>query len=167
MEDYGNAGNTNLNCQIIRQRTTSCRECNTQRNWAAPRDSEETVKHQTRNILRKFEATNVKDAFEALREHLYVFGKDELGVNYFYQNFERHLYLSEDRISAHVNETIVIEAIYRPMTEYISEHYVTNGKVENIHLDGEPFDVHERVGINTASTKRIDPALKPGEKITL
>jgi len=78
----------------------------------------------------------VKDAFEALREHLYVFGKDELGVNYFYQNFERHLYLSEDRISAHVDETIVIEAIYR-------------------------------VGINTASTKRIDPALKPGEKITL
>ena len=129
--------------------------------------SEETVKHQTRNILRKFEATNVKDAFEALSEHLYVFCKDELGVNYFYQNFERHLYLSEDRISAHVDETIVIEAIYRPMTEYISEHYVTNGKVENIHLDGEPFDVHERVGINTASTKRIDPALKPGEKITL
>ena len=109
----------------------------------------------------------MKDAFEALREHLYVFGKDGLGVNYFYQNFERHLYLSEDRISAHVDETIVIEAIYRPMTEYISEHYVTNGKVENIHLDGEPFDVHERVGINTASTKRIDPALKPGEKITL
>ena len=109
----------------------------------------------------------MKDAFEALREHLYVFGKDELGVNYFYQNFERHLYLSEDRISANVDETIVIEAIYRLMTEYISEHYVTNGKVENIHLDGEPFDVHERVGINTASTKRIDPALKPGEKITL
>ena len=25
----------------------------------------------------------------------------------------------------------------------------------------------ERVGINTSSTKRIDPALKPGEKITL
>ena len=109
----------------------------------------------------------MKDAFEALSEHLYVFGKDELGVNYFHQNFERHLYLSEDRISAHVDETIVIEAIYRLMTEYISEHYVTNGKVENIHLDGEPFDVHERVGINTASTKRIDPALKPGEKITL
>ena len=31
--------------------------------------SEETVKHHTRNILRKFEATNVRDAFEALSEH--------------------------------------------------------------------------------------------------
>jgi len=119
--------------------------------------SEETVKHHTRNILRKFEATSVRDAFEALTEHLYVFGKDGLGVNYFYQSFERRLYLSEDRMSAHVDETIVLGAIYRQMTEYISEHYVTNGSVENIHLDGEPFDVHERVGINTASTKRIDP----------
>ena len=128
---------------------------------------EETVKHHTRNILRKFEATNVRDAFEALTEHLYVFGKDGLGVNYFYQSFERRLYLSEDRMSAHVDETIVLEAIYRPMTEYISEHYVTNGSVENIHLDGELFYVDGRVGINTASTKRIDPALKPGEKITL
>ncbi|NDD42081.1 MAG: LuxR family transcriptional regulator [Rhodobacteraceae bacterium] len=33
------------------------------------RISEETVKHHTRNILRKFEATNVRDAFEALSEH--------------------------------------------------------------------------------------------------
>ena len=31
--------------------------------------SEETVKHHTRNILRKFEATNVRDAFETLSEH--------------------------------------------------------------------------------------------------
>lgn len=61
----------------------------------------------------------------------------------------------------------MLEAIYRPITEFISEHYVTNGSVENIHLDGEPFDVHERVGINTASTKLINPALKPGEQITL
>ena len=45
--------------------------------------SEETVKHHTRNILRKFEATNVRDAFETLSEHLYVFGKEGLGVNYF------------------------------------------------------------------------------------
>ena len=157
MEDYGNAGNTNLNCQIdiVPLLVANAARSEIGRHLGI---SEETVKHQTRNILRKF---------EALSEHLYVFGKDELGVNYFYQNFERHLYLSEDRISAHVDETIVIEAIYRPMTEYISEHYVTNGKVENIHLDGEPFDVHERVGINTASTKRIDPALRPGEKITL
>ena len=88
-----------------------------------------------------------------------MFGKDGLGVNYFYQSFERRLYLSEDRMSAHVDETIVLEAIYRPMTEFISEHYVTNGSVENVHLDGEPFDVHERVGVNTA--------LKPGEQITL
>ena len=54
--------------------------------------SEETVKHHTRNILRKFDATNVRDALEALTEHLYVFGKDGLGVNYFYQSFERRLY---------------------------------------------------------------------------
>jgi len=93
--------------------------------------SEETVKHHTRNILRKFEATNVRDAFEALSEHLYVFGKDGLGVNYFYQSFERHLYLSEDRMSAHVDETIVLEAIYRPMTEFVSEHYV---KMERLKI---------------------------------
>jgi len=37
----------------------------------------------------------------------------------FYQSFERRLYLSEDRMSAHVDEAIVLEAIYRPMTEYI------------------------------------------------
>ena len=67
----------------------------------------------------------MKDAFKALREHLYVFGKDELGVNYFYHNFERHLYLSEDRINAHVDETIVIEAIYRPMTEYIYQNIMS------------------------------------------
>jgi len=129
--------------------------------------SEETVKHHTRNILRKFEATNIRDAYEALSNHLYVFGKDELNLNYFYQSFNRNLYLSENRIDAFVEEIIVIEAIYRPMTEYVSEYYTTSGKVENIRVDGEPFDVHERVGANTASTKIIDPALQPGETITV
>ena len=62
--------------------------------------SDETVKHHTRNILRKFEATNVRDSFEALSEHLYVFGKDGLGVNYFCHRFERHLYLKENRLDA-------------------------------------------------------------------
>ena len=62
--------------------------------------SEETVKHHTRNILRKFEATNVRDAFETLSEHLYVFGKEELGINYFCHRFERYLYLQENRIDA-------------------------------------------------------------------
>ena len=41
------------------------------------------------------------------------------------------------------------------MTEYISEHYVTNGTVENIHLDGEPFDKHERIGVNIAASKNL------------
>lgn len=49
--------------------------------------SEETVKHHTRNILRKFEATNARDEFEALSEHLYVSGKDGLGINYFLSEF--------------------------------------------------------------------------------
>jgi hypothetical protein len=96
-----------------------------------------------------------------------VFGKDELNLNYFYQSFNRNLYLSENRIDAFVEEIIVIEAIYRPMTEYVSEYYTTNGKVENIRVNEEPFDVHERVGANTASTKIIDPALQPGETITV
>ena len=118
--------------------------------------SEETVKHHTRNILRK-----------ALSDHLYVFGKDGLNLNYFYRSFTRNLYLSENRIDAFVEDTVVLEAIYRPMTEFVSEYYTTNGKVENIRVDGEPFDVHERVGVNTASTKIIDPALQPGETITV
>jgi DNA-binding CsgD family transcriptional regulator len=129
--------------------------------------SEETVKHHTRNILRKFEATNIRDAYEALSNHLYVFGKDELNQNYFYQSFNRNLYLSENRIDAFVEDIILIEAIYHPMTEYVSEYYTTTGKVENIHVDGEPFDVHERVSANTASTKIIDPALQSGETITV
>ena len=64
--------------------------------------SEETVKHHTRNILRKFEATNIRDAYGTLGNHLYVFGKDELNLNYFYQSFNRNLYLSENRIDAFV-----------------------------------------------------------------
>ena len=129
--------------------------------------SEETVKHHTRNILRKFEATNIRDAYEALSDHLYVFGKDGLNLNYFYRSFTRNLYLSENRIDALVEDTVVLEAIYRPMTEFVSEYYTTSGKVENIRVDGEPFDVHERVGVNTASTKIIDPALQPSETITV
>ena len=53
--------------------------------------SEETAKHHTRNILRKFEATNIRDAYEALSDHLYVFGKDGLNLNYFYRSFTRNL----------------------------------------------------------------------------
>ena len=70
------------------------------------RISEEIVKHHTRNILRKFEATNVRDAFEALSKHLYVFSKDGLDDNYFCQRFERHLYLKQTRIDAFVKENI-------------------------------------------------------------
>ena len=128
--------------------------------------SEETVKHHTRNILRKLEATNVRDAFEALSEHLYVFGKDGLGVNYFCHHFERHLYLKENRIDAFVEETITLEAIYSPMTEFVSEHYVISGAKENMLFDGAPFDKHERVGANIASTKKLNSPLLPGETLT-
>ena len=38
LKGYGNAGNTDLNRQRIRHSTTSCRECNAQRNCAAPWD---------------------------------------------------------------------------------------------------------------------------------
>ena len=117
--------------------------------------SEETVKHHTRNILRKFEATNVRDAFETLSEHLYVFGKEELGINYFCHRFERHLYLQENRIDAFGKENFTFESIYSPMTEFVSEHYVINGSKENMRFNGEPFDKHERIGVNIASVKNF------------
>ena len=127
---------------------------------------EETVKHHTRNILRKFEATNVRDAFEALSEHLYVFGEDGLGINYFCHRFERHLYLKKNRIDAFGKENITFEAIYSPMTEFVSEHYVINGSKENMRFNGEPFDKHERIGVNIASEKKLPKPVQPGEQLT-
>ena len=128
--------------------------------------SEETVKHHIRNILRKFEATNVRDSLEALSEHLYVFGKDGLGVNYFCHRFERHLYLQENRLDAFGEENITFEAIYSPMTEFVSEHYVINGSKENMRFNGEPFDKHERIGVNIASVKKLPKPIQPGEQLT-
>lgn len=127
--------------------------------------SEETVKHHTRNILRKFDATNVRDAFEALSEHLYLFGKDGLGLNYFCQTLERHLYLRENRVDAFVEENVVLEAIYKPMTEFVSEHFLINGRRENPLFNGEPFDKHERTGVNIASTKILSKPINPGEQL--
>ena len=114
--------------------------------------SEETVKHHTRNILRRFEATNVRDALETLSEHIYMFSKDGLGVNYFCQRFERHLYLKQNRIDALVKENITFDGIYSPMI--VTEHYVINGSKENIRFNGEPFDKHERIGVKIASVKK-------------
>ena len=128
--------------------------------------SEETVKHHTRNILRKFEATNVRDAFETLSEHLYVFGKEELGINYFCHRFERHLYLQENHIDAFGKENFTFESIYSPMTEFVSEHYVINGSKENMRFNGEPFDKHERIGVNIASVKKLPKPVHPGEQLT-
>ena len=116
--------------------------------------SEDTDKHHTRNILRKFEATNVRDVFETLSEHLYVFNKDGLGVNYFCQRFERHLYLKQNRIDALVKEKITFDGIYSPMIEFVTEHYVINGSKENIRFNGEPFDKHERIRVKIASVKK-------------
>ena len=116
--------------------------------------SEETAKHHTRNILRKFEATNVRDAFETLSEHLYVFSKDGLGVNYFCRRFERHLYLKQNRIDALVKENITFDGIYSPMIEFVTEHYVINGSKENIRVNVEPFEEHERIGVKIASVKK-------------
>lgn len=127
--------------------------------------SEETVKHHTRNILRKFDATNVRDAFEELSEHLHLFGKDGLGLNYFCQTFERHLYLHENRIDAFIKETVVLEAIYEPMTEFVTEYFLNSGRKENMLFNGEPFDKHERTGVNMASTKLLAEPVQPGEQL--
>ena len=97
----------------------------------------------------------MRDAFEALSEHLYVFGKDGLGVNYFCHRFERHLYLKENRIDAFVKEDITFEGIYSLMTEFVTEHYVINGSKENMRFNGEPFDKHERIGVKIASVKKL------------
>ena len=97
----------------------------------------------------------MRDAFEALSEHLYVFGKDGLGVNYFCHRFERHLYLKENPIDAFVKENITFEGIYSLMTEFVTEHYVINGSKENTRFNGEPFDKHERIGVKIASVKKL------------
>ena len=97
----------------------------------------------------------MRDAFEALSEHLYVFGKDGLGVNHFCHRFERHLYLKENRIDAFVKENITFEGIYSPMTKFVTEHYVINGSKENMCFNGEPFDKHERIGVKIASVKKL------------
>ena len=87
----------------------------------------------------------MRDAFEALSEHLYVFGKDGLGVNYFCHRFERHLYLKEN---------ITVEGIYSLMTEFVTEHYAINGSKENTRFNGDPADKHERIGVKIASVKK-------------
>jgi hypothetical protein len=97
----------------------------------------------------------VRDAFEALSEHSYVFGKDGLGVNYFCHRFERHFYLKENPIDAFVKENITLEGIYSLMTEFVTEHYVINGSKENTRFNGEPFDKHERIGVKIASVKKL------------
>jgi len=96
----------------------------------------------------------VRDAFEALSEYLYVFSKDGLDVNYFCQRFERHLYLKQIRIDAFVKENITFEGIYSPMIEFVTDHYVINGSKENIRVNGEPFDKHERIGVKIAFVKK-------------
>lgn len=97
----------------------------------------------------------MRDAFEALSEYLYVFSKDGLDVNYFCQRFERHLYLKQIRIDAFVKENITFEGIYSPMIEFVTDHYVINGSKENIRVNGEPFDKHERIGVKIASVKKL------------
>ena len=96
----------------------------------------------------------MRDVFEALSEHLYVFSKDGLDVNYFCQRFERHLYLKQIRIDAFVKENITFEGIYSPTSEFVTAHYVINGSKENIRVNGEPFDKHERVGVKIVSVKK-------------
>ena len=96
----------------------------------------------------------MRDAFEALSEHLYVFSKDGLDVNYFCQRFERHLYLKQIHIDAFVKENITFEGIYSLMTEFVTEHYAINGSKENTRFNGEPFDKHERIGVKVASVKK-------------
>ena len=128
--------------------------------------SEETVKRHIRNILHKFDSVNIRDAYEALSDHMYVFGPDGLHINYFCHSMKRDLYISEGRADAHFKEVLEIEAIYSPMTEFVSEHYVINRKKENMRFNGEPFDKHERIGVNIASVKKLPKPVQPGEQLT-
>ena len=84
-----------------------------------------------------------------------MFSKDGLDVNYFCQRFERHLYLKQIRIDAFEKENITFEGIYSPMIGFVTEHYVVNGSKENIRVNGEPFDKHERIGVKIASVKKL------------
>ena len=52
------------------------------------------------------------------------------------------------------------------MTEFVSEHYVINGSKENMRFNGEPFDKHERIGVNIASVKKLPKPVQPGEQLT-
>ena len=128
--------------------------------------SEETVKRHIRNILHKFDSVNIRDAYEALSDHMYAFGPDGLNINYFCHSMKRDLYISEGRADAHFKEVLEIEAIYSPMTEFVSEHYVINRKKENMRFNGEPFDKHERIGVNIASVKKLPKPVQPGEQLT-
>lgn len=125
--------------------------------------SEETVKRHIRNILHKFDSINIRDAYEALSDHMYVFGPDGLNMNYFCHSVKRDLYISKGRADAHFKEVLEIEAIYRPMTEFSVEMMHSKGSIENKRINGQDLLSHPDKQLFDVWSAPVKPTLEPGE----
>ena len=125
--------------------------------------SEETVKRHIRNILHKFDSVNIRDAYEALSDHMYVFGPDGLHINYFCHSMKRDLYISEGRADAHFKEVLEIEAIYRPVTEFSVEMMHSKGSIKNKRINGQDLLSHPDKQLFDVWSAPVKPTLEPGE----
>ena len=125
--------------------------------------SEETVKQHTRNILRKFNAVSVRDAYDAISDHIFVFGPEGLHKNYFYHALKRDLFIAPNRTDGHFKEVLEVEAIYRPFTEFSVEMVHATGWIENKCINGKSLTPRDDKALFDVWSAPIHPPLEPGK----
>ena len=125
--------------------------------------SEETVKQHTRNILRKFNAVSVRDAYDAISDHIFVFGPEGLHKNYFYHALKRDLFIAPNRTDGHFKEVLEVEAIYRPCTEFSVEMVHATGWIKNKCINGKSLTPRDDKALFDVWSAPIQPPLEPGK----
>lgn len=131
--------------------------------------SPETIKIHVKNLLDKFGAVTVRDAFTDLNNYQRFYGLGGLDFNIFNVDIEVTLELMPNRRDARVHRRQLIQAVNRPVTSFVRRFYAGDGEVQlsyqsnRIHCDQRPdesgakfFEMSINPPIEVDDTYQID-----------
>lgn len=137
--------------------------CTRKETASAMKISEETVRLHTRNLLKKFHATNVRDCMEQLISYDKVYGSQSPGHRIYVERFFVHMDIKEKTFdSAYLKEqeiTVVTDSLHA-----LTDKFETRGVINEVLINDKPVEPKKLVTWRFNVEETFDPPYKAGEQ---
>ncbi len=125
--------------------------------------SPETVKIHTKNIVDKFDAQNLRDAFDEISKYVSAYGEQGFGYQTFLTHVHHKVDINPDRVSAEISRISKGYVVNGPLLHHIYSIGNTDEQSSNVRINGAVTGKPLNSGTYHVHQLPISPPLEDGD----